>query len=454
MKKLIYLLGLITAVAFMTSCEDRSDLSEPSASVTGTADFTRLVTIGNSLTAGYQNGALYQTAQEYSMGNLIVGQMYDDDLAFAQPLYSDPGTGNRMELQSLEGPVIVYNTEAGEPLNLEYPAPYNNMGVPGAFVYDILNATSGATCFQAINGGGENPLFDLILRNNGVGTNTQFTSARLLAPTFVTLWIGNNDILGHATRGGTAAYTPVENFGFLYGQLADSIASLGCDVAVANVPSVKAIPFFTTIGPKTGLAIQEAFNAGLISGIFFQGNDNSVNMTNPISPTDLFTKKHLITLSGGAYAPYLGVPTGKFYTDNGYPAIPAGIDTTQAFGFHPANPWPNALILDEDEIAVVDSVITSYNSVIATAATDKGFKLVDIYSFFNSVSETGYDELGQELTADYITGGVFGLDGVHPGSKGYAILANEFIKVINTEFNAEIPMINIATIPGSIPVVE
>ena len=450
MKKLIYILGLITAVAFMTSCEDRSDLSEPSASVTGTADFSSFVTIGNSLTAGYQNGSLYQTAQEFTIGNMITGQLFDDDLAFEQPLYSDPGTGNRMELQSLEGPVIVYNTETGAPLNLEYPAPYNNMGVPGAFVYDILNATSGADCFQAVNGGGENPMFDLILR----GIGTQFTSTRMLQPTFVTLWIGNNDILGHATTGGTVAYTPEATFGYLYGQLADSIASLGCDVVVANIPSVKAIPFFTTIGPKTGLAIQEAFDAGVINGIYFQANDGTVDLANPITPTDLFTKADLITLKGGAYAPYLGVPTGKFYTDNGYPAIPAGIDTTQAFGFHPANPWPNALLLDADEIAIVDGVVDTYNATIATIAADKGFKLVDIYTFFNDVNANGYDVLGQELSADYITGGVFGLDGVHPGSKGYAVITNEFLKVINTEFNAEIPMINIATIPGSIPVVE
>jgi len=450
MKKLIYLLGLITAVAFMTSCEDRSDLSEPSASVTGTADFSRFVTIGNSLTAGYQNGSLYQTAQEFTIGNMITNQLLDEDLSFAQPLYSDPGTGNRMELQSLVGPVIVYNTETGEPLNLDYPAPYNNMGVPGAFVYDVLNATSGADCFQAVNGGGENPMFNLILR----GIGTQFTSTRMLQPTFVTLWIGNNDILGHATTGGTMAYTPEATFGYLYSQLADSIASLGCDVAVANIPSVKAIPFFTTIGPKTGLAIQEAFDAGVINGIYFQANDGTVDLANPITPTDLLTKADLITLKGGAYAPYLGVPTGKFYTDNGYPAIPAGIDTTQAFGFHPANPWPNALLLDADEIATVDGVVDTYNATIATIAADKGFKLVDIYTFFNDVNENGYDVLGQELSADYITGGVFGLDGVHPGSKGYAVIANEFLKVINTEFNAEIPMINIATIPGSIPVVE
>ncbi len=455
MKKLIYLLGLITAVAFMTSCEDRSDLEGPSVSVTGTADFSRFVTIGNSITAGYQNGALYQTGQNYSIGNQIIGQLYNDDLSFEQPLYSDPGTGNRMELEALvPDPVIVYNTETGEALNLDYPAPYNNMGVPGAFVYDIVNATNSTNCYTGLFAETPNPMFDLVLR----GLGSQFAQAKALQPTLVTLWIGNNDILGHATTGGVATPTPPtgypgQDFETFYGQLADSISSLNCDVVVANVPSVKAIPFFTTVGPKTGLAIKPAFDAGLIAGIFFEANDGTVDPTNPITPDALFAKTHLMTLSGGPYAALLGDTLGTYYAASG-DTIPDGYVMNAPFGFHPSNPWPNGLILDEAEIVTVDAITTGYNTIIAGQATARGFKLVDIYTFFNEVNENGYTEFGEHLTADYIAGGVFGLDGVHPGSKGYGVLANEFIKVINTEFNAEIPLINVSTIPGSIPVVE
>jgi len=45
---------------------------------------------------------------------------------------------------------------------------------------------------------GSDPLFDAVLR--GFGTQLELAIAQ--QPTLITLWIGNNDILAFATRGG------------------------------------------------------------------------------------------------------------------------------------------------------------------------------------------------------------------------------------------------------------
>ena len=42
------------------------------------------------------------------------------------------------------------------------------------------------------------------------------------------------------------------------------------------------------------------------------------------------------------------------------------------------------------------------------------------------------------------------LDGVHPSSQAHGIVANEFIKVINSKYGANIPLVDVSTIPGSI----
>jgi hypothetical protein len=47
------------------------------------------------------------------------------------------------------------------------------------------------------------------------------------------------------------------------------------------------------------------------------------------------------------------------------------------------------------------------------------------------------------LTAAFLTGGLFGYDGVHPQSLGYAVVANEFIKVINSGFGEKVPLVNL-----------
>jgi len=451
MKKILKTFAFIAGVVLILSaCDEYNDLTAPPPVDSGNADFSRFVTIGNSLTAGYQSSSLYKSAQNYSYGKLIADVM---GISFEQPLVADPGTGGRLEIQSVDLTTssidIVTNPNAGAPLNLTYPAPYNNLGVPGAFVYDITNATNSTDCFTAVFAGVQNPMFDLILRNSSLAIGSQFLQAQALNPTFVTLWIGNNDVLGFATSGGTSPADPTDVntvFAPLYAGTAAAIASLQADVVVGNIPDVSTIPFFTTVGPQMAL--------GGVPGIVYQKHNELGPGTGQIDSNGLLTGVVLITLKGSSYAGLIGQQTGKFYRDFGFPALPPGIDTTQAFGVTPQNPWPNALILDPDEIVTATTTVNAYNAIIATAANDNDFGLVDFNTFFKTIRAndfTGGTVInGISFTTMYITGGLFSLDGVHPTSQGQAIIANEFIKIINTKFNASLPLIDVSTIPGSL----
>lgn len=155
-------------------------------------------------------------------------------------------------------------------------------------------------------------------------------------------------------------------------------------------------------------------------------------------------------MTGSTYAPLLGTATGKFYRDNGFKVLPVGIDTTQPFGFSPVNPRPDALILDPSEIVTAKTATQAFNSTIAAVANSQGFGIVDINSFFNSIAATGIVENGIGFSTAFFVGGLFGLDGVHPTSRGQAIIANEFLKVINNKFGASYSLVNVASIPGSI----
>jgi len=54
---------LLCGVLIFTACEDRSDLTAPGKPNSGSADFTTMVSIGNSLTAAFANNALYESSQ-------------------------------------------------------------------------------------------------------------------------------------------------------------------------------------------------------------------------------------------------------------------------------------------------------------------------------------------------------------------------------------------------------
>ncbi len=413
MKKLIFL-SIISffAVLFFNGCE-RTELNAPTFS-TGTASFARYVAIGNSLTAGYQSGALYKSGQDYSFSALIAKQAGAN---FAIPYIADPGSGNRIQIARFDigadgstTPVTRINPDIGAPLNLTYPMPYNNLGVPGALLYDFNNATNSTNCFSAIFGGTPNPFFDLVLRNTG----TQFQQARALSPTFVTFWMGNNDVLGYATSGGTVPITPDATFNILYGQAMDSLASLGANVVVANIPNVAVLPFLTTVGGQLMLKGTMA--------VFGTKADGSVGL--------LDLRKNYLTLNAQAE-----LLAGK--------------------GTSPADPLSNRVVLDEGEVKTVMAAVARFNGMIAAQAAAKGFPLVDIYAEFNKIAATGtkgYYYNGQKFTVEYIRGNLFSLDGVHPSSQGAAIVANQFILKINSAFKASIPLIDVSTIPGSIVV--
>ena len=238
--KLFSILAL--TVLFVISCDDYSELDAPVKNgVSGNANFARFVSLGNSITAGYQSGTIYQSGQMYSYGNLIAQQV---GTPYAIPYVADPGLGGRMELQNL-APTIYNNPLKGSFLNANYPLPYNNLGIPGIILGDVFKATTAESYSKS-------PYLDIILRGKG----SPIEQALSLAPTFITVWLGNNDILGYATSGGTSIYTPTNNFTDAYNLLGQTLSQYasqsGAKVVVANIPSVTAIPFFTTVGAHNG----------------------------------------------------------------------------------------------------------------------------------------------------------------------------------------------------------
>ena len=155
-------------------------------------------------------------------------------------------------------------------------------------------------------------------------------------------------------------------------------------------------------------------------------------------------------MSSYGYTDLIGKPSGKFYTDNGIDPALVGVDTTQPFGLHPLNPIPDAFVLDPAEIQEVQNTVASFNQTIAGIASSNGWALVDVNAFFKQTAASGYVADGVKFTTEYVTGGLFSLDGVHPTSQGYAIIANLFIDKINEAFGANIPKVNVTTIPGSL----
>ncbi len=454
----------------------------------GTADFSKYVSLGNSLTAGYSDGALFKRGQEGSYPNLLAQQFAQvGGGAFTIPFCGDdnlgglllggtPIQGTRLYFNGA-APVNVPGTPVTEITNL-LTGPFNNMGVPGAKSYHL--AAPGYGNVAGVPTGQANPYY---ARFASSPSSRIIDDAVAQNATFFSLWIGNNDVLGYATSGGAgvnqlgninpATYgandiTDPAVFANVYSGLVDAMTANGAKGVVANIPYVTTIPFFTTVpfNPvpldaataaqlSAGYAaynggLAAALNAGLISAaekaqrtITFQAGNNAVVMVD----------SYLTSLA------LLGLPSYRQATAADLLVLPSRSFIGTAVGGNPQQvngvsvPLADNWVLSKDEIGEIKVAVDAYNASIKSIAEAKGIAFVDANAVMSQVFNGGIRYGNYHLSAGYVTGGAFSLDGVHPSARGAALIANKFAEAINAKYGSTFKPLDLAEYPIQFPAV-
>ncbi|WP_421978489.1 SGNH/GDSL hydrolase family protein [Roseivirga seohaensis] len=257
----LYLFALLASGAIMTSCDEEENLVEqrksdnplpvvtdPSGS-NGTVTLTKYVSIGNSITAGYMDGALYTNGQAHSFANMLGTQFQISGVGgttFNQPDinsvngYSGIGSNNSI----LGRYVLDLSIPGPRPLTGEVPTAYagnkaelNNFAVPGMRIVDI-NSPALA---------GSNPLYARFASTPG--TSTVLSDALAASPTFYTYWLGNNDALGYAVGGGVnaAMITSQADFQNALASSLSQLAGTGAKGIVMTLPPLVVLPYFRAV---------------------------------------------------------------------------------------------------------------------------------------------------------------------------------------------------------------
>jgi len=367
------------------------------------ANFGKYVAIGDSLTAGFASGGLLAEVQERSYPALIADQAGVAD--FQQPLAGAPGIPPLLAIQGFANgsPIITPRAaQPGPPLNLTLQRPYDNLAVPGYDTAEALTVVSDPN----------NPLSDLVLR--GLGTMVQ--QALVQQPTFVTVWLGNNDVLGAATSGiviDGVTLTRRGDFRNAYRTILGAVAQSGAQMAVANIPDVTALPFVATIPP---VVVNPATSQPVLGP-----NGQPIPLIGPQGP--LGPGDFVLLSASGLLAQGIGIPAAVGGTNQ---------------------PLPDQVVLSASEANRVRQRTNELNAEIGAAAGDFGAALVDVHGFFEEVKRDGFPAGANIIyTTDFLTGGIFSYDGVHPSPMGYAVSANLFIDAINARFGDSIPAVNL-----------
>jgi lysophospholipase L1-like esterase len=119
-------------------------------------------------------------------------------------------------------------------------------------------------------------------------------------------------------------------------------------------------------------------------------------------------------------------------------------------------PLQDGDVLIPSEKTAIANATAAYNTSIVAIAATKNLAVADMNAIMNQLSTlSGLQvETNSIYTANYFSGSgtegqvLFSLDGVHPNARGYAVIANEIIKVINAKYKSNLPLHNPTYFPG------
>ncbi|HET8885411.1 MAG TPA: G-D-S-L family lipolytic protein [Salinimicrobium sp.] len=510
-KHLIYL--AILSIGFV-SCEPEFEnpVDEDGFYSSGEANFSHFVAIGNSTSAGYADNALYISGQQNSFPNILAQQFsLLGGGEFTQPLMAD-NTGGlllngtqiaapRMVLavgaNGNPGPAIMAGTPTTEVTNT-LAGPFNNMGVPGAKVYHL--GVEGYGNVSGVANGTANPYFARFASSSNASI---LGDALVQNPTFFTLWIGNNDVLGFATSGGTGTdqtgnfdagtygsndITDPNVFAQAYSQIVDALVANETEGVLLNIPDVTTLPYFTTVpyaplspanpdfGPQiptlNGLYAQLnqafAFLGVPERSIQFSTTSASAVVVKDESLADISTALTQVLMAGGldaATATLFGMQFGQARQATANDLLPLTsssaigevnqdrLEELMAMGLPAAMagqfavngvsyPMEDQWVLTPSEQQMIETARTAYNSTIQNLAITHGLAFVDASGLLEDLYNHGVAFDAGSINADFVTGGAFSLDGVHLTPRGNAVIANEIIKEINRTYGASVPKVN------------
>ena len=495
MKNIKYILLTSILIGFTACNEDEYDYTpdpEPLPALTaGEADFTKYVAVGASFTAGYTDGGHFIAAQENSFPNTIAKEFAKIGGGnFAQPLMSD-NTGGilvggnlatdyrlvfggagpvRLDdfLTNLGAPAPTVTTEAGSNIGSDF----NNFGIPGAKSFHLI-----APGYAAFN-----PFYTRIASSASASV---LADAAAQNATFFTLSeVGGNDVLGYATSGGDGSdpITPIGTFDFALNTLVSGLTANNAKGVIGNLPNITSLSHFTTVphnplsptnpdfAPQIPLLnatfapLNQAFAfLGMPErAIVFSETEASPVVIHDESLPNIQPQLNAVLIGGGLDAATAGVLSAQFaqsrqataddllvlpsssviatvnvayYTQlvtAGVPAATAGQLSVNGVTFPLEDKWV-LLPQEQDEIAMATQ---AYNASISAAASANGLALVDLNAILEEASSTGIVFDDYTLNTDLVFGGLVSLDGVHLTARGYALMANSFLKAIDATYGS------------------
>ena len=201
----------------------------------------------------------------------------------------------------------------------------------------------------------------------------------------------------------------------------ESLADLSAQIAGV----LNASPTFPAFVESFGLPAAAApIVANLFGAVYGQARQANAN--------------DLLVLPSSSVIGTVNAGQSTFLQGAGLPEALANQFSVEGISFPLEDRW----VVIPTELTEIQNATAAFNQTISDLATQFDLAFFDVNTFFNGVAANGFQAGSAFMTADYVTGGTFSLDGIHPSPRGYAVVANQMIDIINTKYGSNIPNVN------------
>src|SRR2546427_3821111 len=218
----------------------------------GVSRLRRMVVVGDSLLAGFGSGGFVGVGRPGQVDSTPAFIARRAHVRLPLPVIDGPGVPPQLTIVDANGngrldPGEVRRTQDGLGFRSDADKVARNLAVPGEDTQSVFEKIAPQDVAGELVTGNVNGrdvlkflILGLPLRSEPV---SQVSRARDLDPSFLLVWIGNNDVLDMATSTNPGAVTlTADEFGGRFRALLDALADTQADMAVANLPHPTANP--------------------------------------------------------------------------------------------------------------------------------------------------------------------------------------------------------------------
>ena len=366
----------------------------------GSLNTSSFVVLGEGLAAGMGDFTLSEETQRQSFPAQMAHQMQTE---FPQRYIQAPGicypTGFTRPA------VLVPRPLQSTVLDRVPPVPVRNLSIPGLTIKEACELRPVQPLIHrdshkltALN----LTLGVLQIARGDEHTLTQVEYALECCPTLVLICLGYSEVLEAAVTGQPDLLPKAETFRADYARVLMPLRQAGAEVLVLTIPDPLDTAYFSTLNDASKILMAEP---AVLQTLYHLSDDR------------------LLTVHG--------------LNEIGF----------QLFGRN-IGPLPENATLSVEAGQQVSRRVSELNDALVSLVREHGAKVYDLCAFLRRLRSEGINTSSRKLTAEYL-GGFYSLNGYYPGATGHALIANELLRFLDSNYNSDFPQINIDSVRQS-----